>query len=241
MFRYIVFSIICLISVIQAHALNPIVVKNNGLSKVKISRKGVTRIGIVKDRISSIYGEEERYILEQEPQLGQVFLKPKDKEPFQITIVSENGKIIDLHLTPTNIENKSIMLKVAGVAEGISSNSEENSNELKLINSKTHTLKVLSIQKIKKLMRALFQRRIPRGFEEGNLKVATPVGLTLQKTKIYVRKGVYAGEGVLKNKTDKPIKLKETDFFKAGVRAVAISQNIIHPNETARVYIVGQL
>jgi|GEM_PF-1755186 len=247
MFRYIVFSAFCLMVVFQAHASNPIIVKNNGLSKVKISRKGVTRIGMVKDRISSIYGEEERYILEQEPQLGQVFLKPKDKEPFQITIVSENGKSIDLHLTPANIENKSIMLKVAGISEGIESASDENefmsknSNELKFINSNTQKLKVLSIQKIKKLMRALFQRRVPKRFEEGSLKVHAPATLTIQQTKTYMLRRLYAQTSVLKNKTDKPVSLKETEFFRAGVRAVAMSNSVLSPGEVAHVYIVGQL
>ena len=241
MFRYIVFSIFCALVTIQAHASNPVIVKNNGLSKVKISRKGVTRIGMVKDRISSIYGEEERYILEQEPQLGQVFLKPKDKDPFQITIVSENGRSIDLKLTPANIENKSIMIKVAGVAEGIASNSEENSNEFKLINSKTHTLKVLSIQKIKKLMRALFQRRVPKGFEEGALKVNIPGTLLSKKITTYVRRNIYAQSLDLQNKIDRPVELKEIDFSRAGARSIAISQSILHPNETARIYIVGQL
>ncbi len=255
----IIFCAMCLLASVEIHASDNITVKNNALSKVRISRKGVTRIGLLKDRIASVYGEEDLYILEQESQLGQIFIKPREKEPFQITLVSEKGKSIDLRLTPSETDNKSLMLKIEDMP--------------KIVEGLDIYLGSSYDAKLKTIMSALLQGKTPKGFSEetvqplvresldpsdvqtsNNIKTKTHKNIETKTSKhintktfrhlsakTYLHKNLKAQVLLVKNDTKESVFFHESRFVTPGVQAIAVSAYVLKPGEVGRVCRVGQV
>src|SRR5206468_14557 len=92
-------------------------VKDNSKVIARIAPFDVNRIFIEGDRIKSVRGVEGNYLLQQDTQAGQIFIKPLvPKHPFTIFLTTENNKNYQLQLVPSAMSSETLMLKPSGNA-----------------------------------------------------------------------------------------------------------------------------
>ena len=81
---------------------------------VAISDDSMNRMAFANDRISQVFGDEEAYTIQTDETRGQIFLKPTEangEKPISLTVITENGVVQDLELTPQKMATATIILK----------------------------------------------------------------------------------------------------------------------------------
>jgi len=94
---------------------------------------------------------------------------------------------------------------------------------------------------IVKLMRYLFNEKTPKGYSEmfGSKKYKLS-GFDFDEVRLVSGNKYQGEEWVLKNETSRTVNLYGQMFYKDGIYAVAIENNLVKPGESTRVFIVRE-
>jgi len=86
-------------------------VKDNEVVHATISIHDMTRIFIDNDRIKEVKGLKGQYILSNDDQKGDVYIRPTNKNiPINLYVLTEKNKTYQLKLRPQEQQSESIML-----------------------------------------------------------------------------------------------------------------------------------
>lgn len=80
----------------------------------KISLHDLNRIEVKNDRIAQVFGKSGAFLVEQDLENGQLYLKPtpqNGRRPLSVTLTTEKGQVQDLLLTPYDVPGETLILK----------------------------------------------------------------------------------------------------------------------------------
>lgn len=215
--------------------------------KAAVSKEGMTRLSLEGDRIKDIMGLDESISTEKDDQNGVLFLKSVSSSQ-TITIITENGDVQEMELTPSKEKSHQIVLK--------QKNKESNTNDffnegrggvtpfqtpspLMSFQGTGYGVQKTFPQRIIDVMRFLYRATEnntnddPISFKKiKDLKVDSMINIK--------ENGLLGHTYMLKN-TSKQLKtLKEKDFKEKGVLAVAFEREHLTPNQTTRLFVIRQ-
>lgn len=194
---------------------------DNEQIQVTLSNKDINRISVKKDKITTINAPAGLCVVKND-NLGSAYINVYGDDPFTIFASTAAGQNFSLLVTPKKVTGKTIVLK----ATTASLSSREDSNDyqktlITLINSmmQGESLEDYAYIPIKKPLKTNFH--------------------DIAEIKQLV---IYSGErflgiiSAIKNKSKNLLSLKPSYFYKPGVRAIALSQQVIKPKETGLLY-----
>lgn len=116
--KQIILGVLCAVS-LQAFALQAVRVTPHGVSKARVSKGGMTQIGVLGDRIEQVRGVDGEYTSAIDENLGLVFLSTPRAKPFRVYLTTKGGRSISLDLTPTAGLTDPITLLPSGVSRRV--------------------------------------------------------------------------------------------------------------------------
>lgn len=212
----------CFVS--QAHALQIVPIADNEMANVKISQNNLNHIAVVDDRIKRVKGIEGQYDFQEDADTGHLFLKSNSRKVISIFITTEKGKTYQLQLKPSSMPAETIVLQPTEVNEG---------------NSVLGQSYRAPEDEVIHLMEALAHATVPTGFiqKEMHIKAESSVkGIRLTRI-AEMRKTPLVGEVYLiQNNRASPYEFSVSTWLTNDSRAVAISQQVLEPHQTAILY-----
>jgi type-F conjugative transfer system secretin TraK len=200
-------------------------VREFGQVSASVSLKGYTPISVKGDRISHLRGITGMYETYNDDNAGIVFIKPSEnlKDPFSITLTTENNQIYTLHLTPKDGLPDAIVLQPPSIKKTEPRQFEKATPYTQLLTG---------------LMKAMRNHAPLEDFETLGVR-AKPrrlPGLQLTLIAIYNGSELRGKVYVIKNCSPHWITLSETQFYSPGDRAIALSAFSLAPHQTAELY-----
>lgn len=228
------FSLIFLIIFNVKHVLaKDYIIPKTGRLAAVISTVGSNRISVENDRIAEVYGNEAEYLLDSHSDLGHILIVPyaKPDEHINITIITEQKKIIDLKLTVKEIDPQILILK---------SKEKKNYVETSYLKSSSgeQTIKDKAI-KIIKAARA----------EQGDFTRLANLSCVVVHPNVQFLNGMQnfidghlVVKANIKNITGKELELNEQEFKNciAKITAVAFDQTSLPVGGVTTMYLVGE-
>ena len=211
-----------------AYALQLKSVKDNEAVLAKISSKDLSQIFVLNDRILNTRGINGAYELIKDEQQGVIFIKPSmayQHKAFNIFLSTEQGHSYNLLLTPMDIPAENIELKPLSPANVQADRWERNSPYLETL-----------IQLINNMENDLY----PEGYAVIDINKCKANKITSNVTAELVT--LYRGHHLqgeiwlIKNKGSETANLKLHNFFKNGIRAVAIEDEVLAGGDETYVY-----
>jgi len=187
-----------------------------------IAADALTHIVVENDRITGVKSALDNLGLDLDATLGHLFVRPINKQAqIQIFITTEQGKTIGLCLNPQDIPVESITI----------------------LSGEEHVaVAVTDTETVIQLMQALRDKQELAGYTVSRTITAVPMvaELPVEQTAQYLNDNWIGVEYFIHNTTRKSVALLERDFFEAGVRAAAILQPLLLPNQSTQVYVVRE-
>jgi len=203
-------------------------VKDEFETTVKISTSGLTHINVEGDRIVAVKASNTQFQLDKDEVLGHIYLQPEpnNNEPIQLFISTEKQHMLPLLLIPSDVKPSSITLILEEVHKVAALWEQSQPYEIVITN----------------LIKAMHNQDVLEGYsvEAFNLKNKRSKGLEVLHLKSYKGKSLRGEILEVTNPKKTPIEIVENDFYKPGIRAVAISNKVIAPNSKTRVYLVRE-
>jgi type-F conjugative transfer system secretin TraK len=196
-----------------------------------ISIRDLNRVKVIGDRVQTLKCPEDEIILSAIENLGEIYIRPIKEGGMSIScfMITEKGNTYKIRFTPKDIASTQIILKnIENIPVSTSANESTN-----LIGEKSDIVELM------KLMSS--------GTIQSNdkYKISSINGVWFTAKEIEAKKTLlFQGEHLtgmvlnVKNKSDLELKISEKTFFKEGVRAVSIENNVIQPNSSVSLYIV---
>ena len=78
--------------------------------EVNISLNEANKLAVLSDRIKKVYGKQSDFSLQPNNELGVLYIIPKTKEPFNLSVVTEKGLDQDFNFVPKEIKAQNITL-----------------------------------------------------------------------------------------------------------------------------------
>jgi len=185
-----------------------------------ISTRALNRIAVEEDRIVSVKGETGQFELDNDVELGEVFIKPVNEsdKPIPLFISTEKGNTYALSLNPKDIAAENIVL----VPEATFEKSNAYEAALQAIVKAMHTQTALE------------------GFAIDNAKIKLPnvLGAKVTHLQSYASHQLLGQILEVYNAGEDEILLTEESFSGEGVRAVSIVNPILLAHDKTRVYVV---
>ena len=221
---------LCLLTSISAYGLQTLHLKVNESGTAKISAFELSRIFVDGDRIQSVRGIDNTYVFKSDRITGEVFLKPTpeyQQKPFTVHLTTEGGRTFSLLLIPFGTPAQNIMIKPQGVKK-----KQAEKWEVSLPYEKTLT----------NLIIAMFNGSEPEGFDVENISEAKKSYLgdvaTLQLQTVYIGERLKGEIYVITNRKKIPITRTESEFYRVGTRAIALSENVIPGQKSTFLYVI---
>lgn len=234
MFRFLVLSF--LIVAIKTEAFQKIKIENYGQVNATISKDEMNRISVEGDRITQLFGIEDKFETELDEVNGQVFIKPLTlgKEPLSLTIVTEEGATQDLILTPKKGPSEVILL--------------QNNNFIKDQDSieKDFYFESLPIQqKVINLLKQLVGEGRIRGFiKDENFdrfkyeRSSQSKNLRIIPIKVFKGHKFTGLIADIQSTSCLPYLVNPKEIYEQGDLAISISHLVLQPHSPVRVYIL---
>ena len=222
----------------SVEAFQKIKIENYGRVKATVSADEMNRISVESDRITQIFGIEDKFETELDEVNGQIFIKPLTlgKAPLSLTIVTEGGMTQDLILTPQK-----------GPSEGILLQSKDPLTPKDSIETDFYFESLPIQQKVLNLLKQLAGEGRMRGYRvEENFDRSkyerTPKSPNLRMRPLKVFKGrEFTGMiADLRSVSDLPYFVQPKEIFEAGDLAISVSQSVLKSHVPVRVYILGK-
>lgn len=220
--------VLILILPTTSFGIERILVKDEVETKVKISTTGLTHINVEDDRIIAVKASNTQFQLDKDEVLGHIYLQPEpnNNEPIQLFISTEKQHMLPLLLIPSDVKASSITLILEEVHKVAALWEQSQPYEVVVTN----------------LIKAMHNQDALEGYsvEALNLKNKTSKGLDVLHLKSYKGKSLRGEILEITNHKKTLNEIIENDFYKPGIRAVAISNKSIAPNGKTRVYLVRE-
>lgn len=193
---------------------------------VIVSFNELNRITVENDKIQQIYGDEGRYIIQGDEISGQVFVRPHadNLSPFTVTVITQSGQTQDLLLTPKDGNARAIVIRPKSIEKKLSSSGNLDEQIINLTQAMLHDRKI-------------------EGFEV-NRNINSIQKLNQAELKTVCQ---YLGENleglilVVRNVSSQNLNLQPQMFLSPKTLSVAITENILSPQSTTRVFIVRRV
>jgi conjugal transfer pilus assembly protein TraK len=221
-------TVLILLLPITSFGAQRVPVKDGVAAKITISANGLNHIAVEDDRIIAVKGSPSQFQLDKDEVLGHIYIQAEqnNNEPIQLFVSTEKQHTLSLLLVPGDVPAGSIMLtlekekKIAAVWE----------------QSQPYEAVVTS------LIKAMHNRESLEGYsvEEVNIKSRASNGLDIQHLRSYRGQSLRGEILQVSNNKKILIEIIENDFYKSGIRAVAISNKSISPNGKTIGYLVRE-
>lgn len=203
-----------------------VTVKEGSPITVRVSSSALNRIAVEGDRIQSVKGISGQFQLDKDPHLGQIFIQPalENKESVHLFLTTELGFTYALSLEASDIPPESIIL-VPKLQQSVAAKWEKSSSYEQVLTN---------------IIKTLHNQTALEGFsvETINQKLAKVQGASVTHAKSYLGDKLQGQRLEIHNASKKMIELKEADFYSPGIRAIAILNKILQPNDKTLVYLV---
>ena len=245
-----VMAIILTISASNHSLAESYVIGPNSKPEIKISTRGVNRIGVESDRIAQVIGNEEEYIIDSDGDLGQVFITPNlksaDNNTISVNIITEQGKQIDVKFIAQDIEPQTVIFKMSsgkGRGQSLGANNSFN-NYASMNNPANNSLSTSSDfkQEIIELIQSARNDKLDQTL------IKEPLCFKNQQRVKFLR-GTEASndkytvlQALITNNTKERIRIEEKEFAhcKSNIIAVALDNVILDVSATTKLYLVAK-
>jgi len=214
---------------------------DNEQIKVVLSNRDINRVFVTGDKIKTIHGPTGLYIAKNDPsdQFGSMYTSVYGDIPFTIFLTTFNGRNCSLLVIPKTIPGRTVILKPTTLVLSPNSIAETDSYQKTLVDLVNNMINLeqssdyeyFSVSDAKKRKWLKDDRTKKTSFY--NVADIIPIAF-------------YRGEKLsgivskIRNKTRNPITLKPSYFYQSGIKAIALSEQIILPLEACWLYqIVG--
>lgn len=234
MFRGLILG--CLFIVSSAEAFQKIKVENYGQVKATVSPDEMNRISVEGDRITQIFGIEDKFETELDEVNGQVFIKPLTlgKDPLSLTVITEGGVTQDLILTPKKGPSEVILLQ-----------NKEGLKNQETIETNFYFESLPIQQKILKLLKQLAGEGRIRGFvKEENFdrfkyeRTSKSPNLSVRPLTIFKGREFTGIVADLISTSCLSYLARPKEIYETGDLAISFPQQILKPNVPVRIYIL---
>tara|TARA_R110002050_G_scaffold249861_1_gene387717 strand:- start:14630 stop:15352 length:723 start_codon:yes stop_codon:yes gene_type:complete len=234
MFKITLLGFLFVVSHVEA--FQKIKIENYGQVKATISKDEMNRISVEGDRITQLFGIEDKFETELDEVNGQVFIKPLTigKDPLSITIVTEEGITQDLILTPKKGPSEVILLQ-----------SKEGLKNQESIETSFYFKSLPIQQKVLKLFKQLAGEGRIRGFvKEENFdrfkyeRTSKSPNLRVRPITVFKGREFTGIVAELVSTTCLPYLASPKEIYEEGDMAISFPQQILEPNSPVRIYIL---
>ncbi len=221
------FALLLLFIPVLAQAEQRLVVREGGSITANISATSLNRITVQGDRISAIKGTAGQFHLEKDLSVGQIFIQPtspEDKAPIHVYITTEKGHTYSLTLLGSDMPAESIILTGPNNQTGVANWDKTASYEAVIVN----------------MIKALHNKEMLEGFSPSEVTKNTYKikGLLVKSCDSYLGHKLQGLGYEIENISDEELNIKESDFYKPGIRAISILNTSLAPQGKTKLYVV---
>jgi conjugal transfer pilus assembly protein TraK len=204
-----------------------LVIREGGSITANISATSLNRITVQGDRIAAIKGTAGQFHLEKDLSVGQIFIQPtspEDKAPIHVYITTEKGHTYSLTLLSNDMPAESIILTGPNHQAEIANWDKTASYEAVIVN----------------MIKALHNKEMLEGFSPSDVTKSTYKikGLLVKSSDSYLGDKLQGLGYEIENISDEELYIKESDFYKPGIRAISILNTHLAPQSKTKIYIV---
>lgn len=207
----------------QANALQLVPIADNGMASVKISQHNLNHIAVLDDRIKRVKGLDGQYEFQEDADTGHLFLKSNQRKDVTLFITTEKGKTYQLQLKPSNISAETIVLQPTDAMGG----------------SLLGQTNLASEDEVIHLMEALARSTLLNGYSKTDLRIKTDShekGLALTRIANIEGHNLIGEVYLIQNNRPSPYAFIANTWLINDCRAVAMSQAVVAPHQTAILY-----
>lgn len=195
----------------------------NGHVTFFVSTKGVTRVGVMGDRIRNIINDDSAFEMSNDEKTGDVFFRllgNRDAKPENGYIITDSGVTIGYTMIPKNTIVGAALIEVTG-----SQSSGSTKNSIASIGGFSDDIALTMTEIVRAVANDFVFGRLPTGKKNKVIKTVTHGKWT---ARVLIVTGGKSGRLVI-----------EQDFAK-GARAVWVQNKSLGPNENTFVIVVGE-
>ncbi|MDP2194325.1 MAG: type-F conjugative transfer system secretin TraK [Alphaproteobacteria bacterium] len=207
------------------------------------SAHGRTRISFQGDRLKEVMGLPEDMELEKDEERGILYLGAM-KDPLSISLVTENGLVQDMELTPSQEKTAQIVLKDV-FQEQIDGDKDDLQHPFlgpsSLMPSKVSYGHSEQGEKTYHQKNLILIQKLYQGEGEACSDVdyeMNHAALNISYKKSLSGYGLHAHMFEIKNTGIQPQSLCEKDFYKKGATSIALSHKSLMPKQTGYMFVV---
>ncbi|EKE00995.1 MAG: IncF plasmid conjugative transfer pilus assembly protein TraK, partial [uncultured bacterium] len=200
---------------------------DNEQVNVVLSNRDINRVLVKADKIQSINGPTGLYTAKNDVS-GSVYISLYGEVPFTVFASTVKGHNFSLLITPRAVTGRTVILEPTSPSL-LTARFEETDGYQKLLVT---------------LINGMINSEALEDYAYGEIKKSKKTSVGVVSIKPIAS---YSGSHLLgiisevKNKSKAPIALKPSYFYKPGVRAVALSQQMLGPSETGLLYqVIGR-
>lgn len=227
MVRKILISLLCLLPV-SSFALQ---VKNASPEETisaQVSAHTLSRIFVKGDRIQHVRGKKGLYQLQYDKKTGAIYIKPMtvySNKPFNIFITTESGKDYPLFLIPIDTPSETVEIRPKHFNAKKAKHWEEQA---------PYQTTLLT------LIQHMVNESTPPGYQlespdKDYFWKAKP-NLQVKLLNIYQGDRLQGEVAEVRNLSNRSVRIKEEDFYRHGIRAVALKSHLIKPKGVTQLY-----
>lgn len=224
--KWVVMLCVFIPAVVQAE--QRLVVREGGNVTANIAASALSRIAVQGDRISSIKGNAGQFQLEKDLNLGQIFIQPispEDKTPIHVYISTEQGHTYSLTLLSNDMPAENIILVSTSTQTGLMNWDKAAPYETAIVS----------------IIKSMHNQSVLEGYSilettKNNYKIKC---LSIKNKDRYQGDKLQGASFEVENSSDQEIYLKESDFYRQGIRAISILNKNLSPQGKTTVYTVS--
>lgn len=208
--------------------------------KATISQNSLSRISIDGGRIKNVKWLDGELEIQKDAGTGQIFVRATSNKTASLFVNSEDGKTYLLLLTPSAKTGDSIIIDAKAEERQAAALAAQIPPAPQPVTHRSSDY----VRAIKQLMAAMMNGTVgSMGLRSEASYLTVPLwqNTLFVKTKQYVAADMKAEVYTLTNIGVENIVLKEQEFYREGVYAVAVRKHILKSGEMTEVYIIRQL
>jgi len=229
------FSILLSLFVISSAQAAPHIKREESIA-LEIAQDDITAIGVEGDRINRVWGNPDSYATQLDngrsiidEQLGVLFIKPNNTEPFNLFIATESGQYYPLQLTPTDKNPETIRLH------------HTHSADVSQQTLATHwEQEAPYINRLVELNKAMMRGRMPPKYQRaqpGQRKILRTQHKVITRLKTtYKGKQLRAEIYQITNHQSNPVVLDAQAWMSPGTLSIAFDQTYLNPHQSTFLY-----
>lgn len=198
--------------------------------KANIAADSLSRIAVVNDRITQLFGDQDAYEIVMDETLGQVFIKStvaNGNKPLSLSLVTESQCTQDLILTPTEMEAATLLFQ--NPSPVIKASRVERPGE-----SDLPSYGVLDVMK-----RWILDEDVAHDTSSNPSADHFYSGCSSELLACQTLDRYIVSRWKLTNDTSTPLQISEESFYQQGDRAIVIQNKTLGVGQHTIVYVVS--